>query len=770
LFTVTLLLLGGGLLGLTRLEVRQDIEAMLPDDGSRVAEDFRRLQQAPFARKVLISLHGDEGIDTGALLNAADRLAAALPTDSFHQAMTGPAVLKNFQLPEWLAGNLPNLLTAEDLRRIAADLTPEQIGKGVESGYQQMLSPEGWLAKKILRRDPLDLRRYGLEKLRFVNPIGKTRLHHGHFLSADGHSALIIADSPVRITDSQGGARLLAGFAETAAKVLPPWIKAELVSGHRYTVVNATAVQRDLFVVLSASTLALIALFLVFLRSWRALFVFLIPVAVVGLAAVAVSLFNPIVSGITLGFGAVLLGIAVDYGLHVYFALRQGDREPWEILRRLTNPILFSALTTLAGFAVLLTSNLPGQRQLAIFAMTGMLAALLLALLVLPHLLKPAISPERSSAAKLFAVRRGKAGPVVVIWLAVMVLCGWQVGAVRISGELRSLSLIPDDLAAAEQQLKQTWGDLRSMAMVFSEGADSATALTTNDRLFASLRRQFPNMPLVSLAPLLPSPSTQAANRKQWQEFWHEHSDSVQRMLSDAAAPFGFSPAAFEPFFAELERLPKPVTAEALRRLGLGELLDALLIDQGAKVQVVTLVPDTPQVAAWFSADQGVPAGVHLVSQSRFGEEVGDAIRADFLRFVTLAGMATLIMVTFLLRRPQRILLALLPVATGLVVMFGIMGWLGLTFNLFNIMATILVIGLGVDYGIFMVCLDDQDQDPATRQSVLIAGLTTLAGFGALVFAGHPSLHSIGVTVLLGIGAAIPTALLVIPALQGGRQ
>jgi len=184
----------------------------------------------------------------------------------------------------------------------------------------------------------------------------------------------------------------------------------------------------------------------------------------------------------------------------------------------------------------------------------------------------------------------------------------------------------------------------------------------------------------------------------------------------------------------------------------------------------VTLVPDTPQVAAWFAADQGVPAGVHLVSQSRFGQEVGDAIRADFLRFVTLAGVATLIMVTFLLRRPKQILLALLPVVTGLVVMFGVMGWLGLTFNLFNIMATILVIGLGVDYGIFMVCLDDQGQDPATRQSVLMAGLTTLAGFGALVFAGHPSLHSIGVTVLLGIGAAIPTALLVIPALQGGRQ
>jgi len=46
-----------------------------------------------------------------------------------------------------------------------------------------------------------------------------------------------------------------------------------------------------------------------------------------------------------------------------------------------------------------------------------------------------------------------------------------------------------------------------------------------------------------------------------------------------------------------------------------------------------------------------------------------------------------------------------------------------------------------------------------------LSGLTTVTGFGALVFAQHPALHSIGITVLLGIGAAIPSAIYVIPAL-----
>jgi len=79
-----------------------------------------------------------------------------------------------------------------------------------------------------------------------------------------------------------------------------------------------------------------------------------------------------------------------------------------------------------------------------------------------------------------------------------------------------------------------------------------------------------------------------------------------------------------------------------------------------------------------------------------------------------------------------------------------------------------LILGLGVDYGVFMVMRGEVDL--GTEKAVLVSGLTTLAGFGALALAAHPALHSIGVTVLLGIGGAVPAALLVIPALSGPRK
>jgi uncharacterized protein len=92
------------------------------------------------------------------------------------------------------------------------------------------------------------------------------------------------------------------------------------------------------------------------------------------------------------------------------------------------------------------------------------------------------------------------------------------------------------------------------------------------------------------------------------------------------------------------------------------------------------------------------------------------------------------------------------------------MGWKGIEFNLFNIIATMLVIGLSVDLGIFMVSRVREGNDTNTSLAVLLGGLTSLVGMGALTLARHPALSSIGISVLLGMCGAIPSALFVIPA------
>jgi uncharacterized protein len=81
------------------------------------------------------------------------------------------------------------------------------------------------------------------------------------------------------------------------------------------------------------------------------------------------------------------------------------------------------------------------------------------------------------------------------------------------------------------------------------------------------------------------------------------------------------------------------------------------------------------------------------------------------------------------------------------------------------VIATLLVIGLGIDLGIFMVSKVTEGVDRNTQLAVTLSGLTSLVGLGALMLARHPSLYSIGITVFLGMCGAIPAAVLVIPSL-----
>ncbi|HWS15007.1 MAG TPA: MMPL family transporter, partial [Candidatus Methylomirabilis sp.] len=326
----------------------------------------------------------------------------------------------------------------------------------------------------------------------------------------------------------------------------------------------------------------------------------------------------------------------------------------------------------------------------------------------------------------------------------------------------------PPELREAERELSETWGDVRDKAILFSSGKDLDAALAANDRLFHLLSGRIPEGQLVSLAPILPSRETQNANMERWSDFWRGgRSERLAASLRREGESLGFSGNAFAPFLASLEEAPDVRTVDDLRTRGLGETIDSLILRAPGTVQVMTLVPDTPEGIAALARDLGSLPDVRLVSPSRFGDHLGKTIRKDFTSYLLLTSLLVLALVVSVFRQPKKILLALVPVVTGLTSMLGVMGLLGIDFNLFNIVATILIIGLCVDYGIFMVCKITEGSDHAADRAVLVSGLTTLAGFGSLVLARHPALHSIGLTVLLGIGFGIAAALLVVPALHG---
>jgi predicted exporter len=760
------------LAGLATLRVDEDIRSMIPRDPPELARQFELLQQSPLSGKVLVQVSAGEGTTTAELVRAADRLAREMGPPLFGRVMTGPPVEPGRGLLPFLIRALPGLFTERDRERAAGLLAPTRVRERLERILRDLRSPEGWATRAVHRRDPLGLRLLALGKLRHVSPIPEVRVEGGQFVSPDGRHALLVAETPVPMTDAEGGKALIDRF-QALAGALPSNVDAFLYSGHLYTVANAETVREDLLLVLSASSAALLLLFLVFVRSWNGLLILLVPASTLLVASAGTGLVYEPVSAVTLGFGAVLLGISIDFGIHVYFALRRAvPGRAAEAAGRVAVPVLFGGITSMSAFGVLLLSRIPGQRQLGVFALIGLACALVLSLVALPHGVRP-VRGGAGPGARPEAPRPRRPRWIVWAWIAFLLLAGWQATRLGFEGDLRELNRAPAGVLEREARLNRAWGGLLGRALVTAGGADLTAALQVNDRVFDRLVAAMPASDVMSLAPVLPSPAVQSQNRDRWRAFWTgPRVQETRRALLAAGRDLGFSPGAFDPFFEWVEADAPVVEPDDLARAGLGRVLDSFAIRSESGVRLLSTVPDAPGLKARLQDLLEGAGEVALISPAGFGDALGRALARDFLVFVLGAVGAVLLLLGLLHRSAVRLGLSLVPVVTGLLAAFGGMALLGVSLNVFNMVAVVLIIGLGVDYGVFMVMRGTGKEGPGTRKAVLVSGLTTLAGFGALAPASHPALHAMGVTVLLGIGAAVPSALWVIPALKrkrGGR-
>lgn len=113
---------------------------------------------------------------------------------------------------------------------------------------------------------------------------------------------------------------------------------------------------------------------------------------------------------------------------------------------------------------------------------------------------------------------------------------------------------------------------------------------------------------------------------------------------------------------------------------------------------------------------------------------------------------------------------AMLPMGLTMVMTLGIMGWTGMTFNFVNIIALPLIIGIGVDDGVHLIhrYLIENKIGPAitsTGRAITLTTLTTMAAFGTMMIAKYRGFASFAYLIVIGIGLAYLTTMVLLPAL-----
>ena len=778
LFSIACLLLS------LRIDLEEDILAILPqndpmvDDYRYTLRKFRQIDRV-FFDVGLTATNAEPEV----LGRAADQLYDGLSTNR-----SLSRILYRFELGgqkravDLLTGSLPNLFTAEDATALAGKLEPAEIRSYLTVMRRKLAGPEGMVLKDVVPADPIAMSALVLRKvLPLQTGFGDTRLEDGRIVSHDGRHALIMAEPSFPSSNSGQSTALVAdllGLAATVERAFPG-VHVAITGGHRMSVDNATLIKGDATrCILLGMGVMLVLCLAAYRRRWLALVTFLPSFVGTLVSGVVLALGQKHLSAIATGFGAIAIGITVDYAIHVLYHLDDGPtqdrRRIGQHLGRLVLPISVGALTTAAAFVVMATSPMHGYRQLGIFGAIGVLCSSAFALVILPVLVP---NPKESTQPPLwltgwldtfFDWRRRRLLWLIAGMVVLSVATGLGLRKLRYEGDVAKLNGITDSTRQDEELIRQTWGDALGMTLVVARGTTLEAALAGNDRAAELLARQPGVSAVYSLAAVCPSLATQEINLRRWQEFWTaERRDKLRTALAQIGTELGFRPEAFTPFWQRVEERPEMLTPDRFRGTPLEQaLFERMALGEGdTAVSTLIKVEDHADSVALRRA----LAGMILIDKRAFADHIAGLAKGGLGYFALWTGVIVAGLLYLSLTSIELVLATLLPVAVGLWWTFGIMGWLNLPIDIMNSVFVIFIIGIGEDYSVFLVTtkLDEWHGRPprmaATGASVLISALTTIVGFGVLVFARHPVLFSMGTTVLIGMVCTFAATLVLAP-------
>jgi predicted exporter len=642
--------------------------------------------------------------------------------------------------------------------------TREMLVKNPEDLIRQNLeilnSPLGQMQAADLERDPsLIFGRYFSAQ----NPV-KLNLEQGIVVLSDQHRfwALVLTD----LRDERlqlDKLETLSGLVDSASEQVKTDGGELLVSGMAlFTAHGAQSAKQEVSTVGIGSSLGIIVLLWATFRSVRPLLLSSLAIGSGLLAGLVISvLFFGKIHILTLVFGASLIGVADDYAQHFLCdSFGELDWDPRKGLKFILPGMALGLASNLLSYAGLGFSPFPGLQEVALFSAIGLLVAWLTVVLLFPLLLTGFTFDHEPAILKLTTYWE-EHWPLWVVknrrWLGLMLAVFIAEGLWTLTpqDDVRLLQSPPAGLLHTADKIRQVFPMTPDNQFFLVSGKDQAEWHENEQKLLArleALKQQKALTAFEGLSRYWPDANRQLQN---YQLLKHKLYDSG--LLARYMADLGFDQAAVTAeskqfAAAALNALPLSewlATADESKRqlwlgCGSGCCQSTVTLTGINDISALSAIQDLPGVV-WVDQVESISA---LFARYR--------IRASVLLLVAF-GLASLgLGIKFGWRNGATIMSV--PVV-ALAVSLAMLGWFNQLFSLFNLFALLLVLGIGVDYGLFFFMAGDRRV--STSLGVTLSALTTLLAFGLLAVSSTEIVHAFGFTVTVGIVTALLSAPLI---------
>ena len=420
--------------------------------------------------------------------------------------------------------NMPYFLTETDYRKLDTLLTEDNIQRAVQNCRNVLSIPGTSFLYKSFSYDPFQLiplsrgasGQYAGAQSAFAS-------YNGYMMTADQTLGFAFLDSPYGSTETQKNKALVDSLSNTiqAIKSQHPSVDIRLLGAPVVAVENANRIKKDTILIIIVSAIAFIFLLLYAFPRRKDIFLILLSVvfgALFGTAALAI--FFGEVSMIVLGIGAILMGIAINYPLHLLVHHRY-TTSVQQTLREVLSPLIVGNISTISAFLVLLPLQAPALKQLGIFSSSMLLGTILFCVFILPHLMSSSSTVVREIPTPNLATKYKQILPYILIPFLIILL---------VVPYLKSGDLFDSNLSNINYMTSQQRKDFAFFESVAPQSSEPAYLV--NDAKSELNRR-------LDL----------------WNKYWAEKDiEQITYTFNQAATSFGFRSSMFSPFLSLISR------------------------------------------------------------------------------------------------------------------------------------------------------------------------------------------------------------------------
>lgn len=777
---VALLFLLLGLFFTSKITFEEDISQIIPKS-ENADVTAKVLKQLNFSDKITVLIQKrEEGADADLSELATqfiDSLDRCKPYIEDIQGIVGQENIK--ETFDFVYENLPLFLDNHDYRLIEEKLKQDTIAKQVQSNYRSLISPSGMVSRDFILKDPLGISFIALKKLRQLNLGDDFQLKNGFLTTEDGKNVLLFISPKTKGSETQQNglfAEQLNAIKESLNGTFKGKATLSYFGSPLIAVANADQIKHDIHYTVAISMTVLMLLLILFYRKITVPLLLFLPPLGGALAGLTTLYFlKDSISAISLGIGAVLLGVTIDYSLHILTHYKKGVSIE-ALYKDITKPLIISSCTTAIAFLCLVFVHSEALKDLGVFAAVSVMVSALISLVVIPQLYQPKEGNERHTIIDRIAQFSYDKNKIVIGAATVVTVIGaYFASDIQYNTDLSALNFVPKEIKETQDKLEAISSVASKSIYTVAYGKTIEEALEKNSIVFDSLSKQKMEGAIKnfsSIGGVVLSKKNQEQKIKKWNAFWTtEKKQHTQQELIAQTQPLGFKPETHNAFYELLQKEFSPLSLaeyKSLKTLFINEFVsekeDLITLTSVAKVS--TLAQRDRYIQNISGIEQVIPIDRQQLNETFLGK-----LKQDFERLINYSFIAILIVLFYFFRRIELVLIGALPIVITGFVVTGLMVLFGIELNIFSTIVCTLIFGHGVDFSIFMTSAMikkytfGHDDIPTYRASILLAVLTTILAVGVLVFAKHPALLSISIVSLIGILTAVVVTFVFYPIL-----